>query len=101
MGGPTCSDLKNAMRTWRYAIQHAQSTLEGMSHNAGDLVDQIANDAEAVMSMDETAADFGDMYAISAANSRQVLEALRAWLTQTPAVEISPLDATVPRPARG
>eukprot|EP00747_Dinoflagellata_sp_TGD_P059313 gnl/TRDRNA2_/TRDRNA2_151511_c0_seq2.p1 gnl/TRDRNA2_/TRDRNA2_151511_c0~~gnl/TRDRNA2_/TRDRNA2_151511_c0_seq2.p1 ORF type:complete len:412 (+),score=73.11 gnl/TRDRNA2_/TRDRNA2_151511_c0_seq2:127-1362(+) len=99
--GPSCPNLKDAMRTWQYAIQQAQTTLEGMSHNAGDLVDQIAADAESVLSADEKAADFGDVYSIAAANSRQVLEALRAWLSQDDRVDISPLDASVPRPARG
>jgi len=105
-----CPDLHDAMRTWEYAIESLESVLKGKEHNFANFVEQISNDAGYFLNMgDEPPAgvNLGEMYGVAAANNRQVLDAIRSWL-QTNDVgkddneaQISKLDISVPRPARG
>jgi len=103
--GDTCSDLKDAMRTWQYAIKTLNSLLEGLQHNFGDLLSQIGDDVAYFLDVPASAGNLGEMYAIAASNNRQVLKAVRGWLSDRFGAEeasaIHALDVSVPRPVRG
>lgn len=100
-----CPNLHDAMRTWSYAIQSLKTVLAGKEHNFANFVEQITNDADYFLAMEETAPNLGEMYGIGAANNRQVLDAMRSWLQtadgSSDEAQISSLDVSVPRPARG
>jgi len=104
-GTEACPDLHNAMRTWNYGIQNLRVSLEGTPHNVGRYLEQISADAEAFIGM-APSDQLTEFYPISAANNRQVFEAVRSFLTNPTddgqATQLpSALDVSVPRPARG
>lgn len=99
-----CPDLQDGMRTWSYAINTLQMLLQGKEHNFANFIDQIGGDSDYFLS--SSPANPAEMYAIAAANNRQVLDAIRSYLMESmdagaDNADISVLDVSVPRPVRG
>mmetsp|Transcript_101684 Transcript_101684/g.303432 ORF Transcript_101684/g.303432 Transcript_101684/m.303432 type:complete len:270 (-) Transcript_101684:111-920(-) len=103
-GGEACPDLHDAMRTWNYGIQNLRVSLANTDHNVGRYLEQISTDADAFLGL-PVSDQLPEFYSISAANNRQVFEAVRSFLYQVEGGQAptlpSPMDASVPRPARG
>jgi len=78
-----CPDLYEAMRTWNTAIESLKALLAGKEHNFANFIDQISSDAEYFLSKKHPEAEAGEMYSVSAANNRQVLDAVRSWVQNT------------------
>jgi len=102
-----CPNLHDAMRTWSFAIKTLDNLLEGRDHNFATFLHQISDDSDYFVSMEGKLPNPEEMYAVAATNNRQVLDAVRSWLEESDIgaesndVQISPLDVSVPRPARG
>lgn len=108
-GGETsdsCPDLKNAMRTWFYAIEtlRRMEVAEGLTHPYAEYIEQIYTDTRDFNEVSDVAYQ-RQMYPIAAGNNRQVLGALRTFILQLPtngsSDTISRLDISLPDPVRG
>lgn len=97
--GPNCPDLHDAMRTWRYGLLSALAAFEGQPGDAKKLIDQVLGDTDYLLSLphDHVAQNYG----VVEANSRQLLEALRPWLSKHTPVPLDVGDDSLSRPARG
>jgi len=78
-----CPDLYEAMRTWNTAIESLKTLLAGKEHNFANFIEQISSDADYFLSKKHPEAEAGEMYTVSAANNRQVLDAVRSWVQNT------------------
>lgn len=97
-----CADLGDAMQTWLYGIRQLGAL--GVEGTMAQHVDQITTDSERFPSLAPGDPRRHEAYRVYADNNRQVLQAIvsqYAWQTNSEASPLSPLDLSVPRPARG